>query len=64
MAVNLELVDDFDLVEADDPPKSSQTLRGEAPVDELIARVHLARHVNLDRGVANQARAVRFEHDL
>ena len=65
MAVDLQLVDDFDLVEADDPPQSPQTLRGEAPVDEVIARVHVARLVNLDRrGAGGQARAVRLEHDL
>jgi hypothetical protein len=49
VAVDLELVDDLDLVEANDPPESSQTLRREAPVHELIARVYLARLVNLDR---------------
>ncbi len=49
MAVDLELVDDLDLLEANDPPESSQTLRREAPVHELIARVHLAGLVNLDR---------------
>jgi hypothetical protein len=58
VAVDLQLVDDFD-VEADDPPQSPQTLRREPPVDELIAPVHTARLVNLDRRrVGGQARAV------
>jgi hypothetical protein len=38
VAVDLQLVDNTDLVEADDPPKSPQTLRREPPVDEVIAR--------------------------
>ena len=50
VAIDLELVDDLDLVEANEPRQSPQTLRREAPVDEVIARVHVARLVNLDRG--------------
>ena len=38
---------------------------GEAPVDEVIARVHVAGLVHLNRGgVGGQARAVGLEHDL
>jgi hypothetical protein len=37
VAVDLQLVYDVDLVEANDPRQSPQTLRREAPVDELIA---------------------------
>ncbi len=50
MASNLELVDDLDLVQASDSRQSPQTFRRETPVDEVIARVHVARLVNLDRG--------------
>jgi hypothetical protein len=65
VTVDLQLIDDLELVEADDPSQSPQTLRGEAPVDEVIARVHIAWLVNLDRrGVGVQARAVGLEHDL
>jgi hypothetical protein len=49
VTVDLQLIDDLDLLEANDPPESSQTLRREAPVHELIAGVHLAGLVNLDR---------------
>jgi hypothetical protein len=49
VAVDLQLVDDLHFVETGDAPQSPQTLWGESPVDELIARVHLTRLVNLDR---------------
>jgi hypothetical protein len=64
VAVDLQLVDDLDL-EADDPRQPPQSLRREALVDEVIAGVHVARLVNLDRrGVGDEARAVGLEHDL
>ena len=45
--------------------QSPETLRREAPVDEVIARVHIPRFVNLDRrAVGGQARTVGLEHDL
>ena len=49
MAVDLQLVDDLDVVKADDTPQSPQTIRGESPVDEVIARVHIARLVSIER---------------
>jgi hypothetical protein len=59
VAIDLQLLNDLELVEADNPPQSLQTLQGEAPVDEVIARVHLARIVNLDRrDVGRQARVL------
>src|SRR2546421_9331559 len=45
-AVDLQLVDDLDRVKPDDPRQSPQTLPGEAPVDEVIARVYVAPVVN------------------
>ncbi len=42
VAVDLQLVDDLDLVEAGDPRESPQTLRREAPIDEIVARVRRA----------------------
>ena len=41
VSVDLQLVDDLDLVEANDLRQSPQTLRREAPVDEVIARIHI-----------------------
>ena len=49
MAVDLQLVDDLDVVKADDTPQSPQTIRGESPVHEVIARVHIARLVSIER---------------
>ncbi|MGO9794009.1 MAG: hypothetical protein ACLP8S_32190 [Solirubrobacteraceae bacterium] len=42
MAVDLQLVDDLDLAQAGDPRESPQTLRREAPIDEIVARVRRA----------------------
>ena len=65
MAVDLGLVDDLGLVEASDPRHLPQTLRRKAPVDEAIARVHVAPLVKLDRRrVGPRMRAVGLEHDL
>ena len=65
MPVDLELVDDLDLIEPDDPRQSAQTLGRRTPVDEVIARIHVTRLVNLDRPrVGGQTRAVGLEHDL
>ena len=65
MTIDLELVDDLHLVEANDPSQSPQTRRREAPIDKAIARVHAARLVNLDRGCfGGQVRAVGLEPDL
>ena len=62
MAVDFQLVYDLDLIETNDLRQSPQTLGGEAPVDEVIARVHLARRVNLNRrGVGETTRAVGLD---
>ena len=65
VAIDLGLVDDLDLVEANEPRQSPQTVRREALIDKVIARVHVPRLVNLDRGpVGGQTRAVGLEHNL
>src|SRR5258708_40096503 len=65
MAVDVELLDYFQIVEANDPPQSAKGLRGETPVNEVITGVNVARLVNLDRrGVGSQARPVGLEHDF
>ncbi|HEY5150876.1 MAG TPA: hypothetical protein VIJ23_13865 [Mycobacterium sp.] len=65
MTVDLRLVDDLDVTDAGDARQPMQTLDGKAPVVEVIARVHIARLVNLDRrGVARELRAVGLEHDF
>jgi len=57
--------DDLDVTDAGDARQPMQTLDGKAPVVEVIARVHIARLVNLDRrGVARELRAVGLEHDF
>jgi hypothetical protein len=43
----------------------TQALGGEAPVEEVIACIHVAWTVNLDRrGIARQVRAVGLEQDF
>ena len=57
MAVDVRRVDDADIVEAGDLGEPRQSLRGKTPVDELVARMDLARPVDLDRrDVARQPR--------
>src|SRR5664279_980884 len=42
MAVDLRLVDDLDVSDAGDARQPTQALDGKAPVDEVVARVHIA----------------------
>ena len=61
MAVDLQLIDDLELVEADDAPQSTQTLQREAPVDVVIARVNVTRLMKLDRrGVGGETRPYKL----
>jgi hypothetical protein len=65
VTVDLDLLDHLDRAQPGKARESPQTLGGEAPVDEVVAGVDVARPVDLDRGrVLVERGPVGLEDDL